>query len=611
MKIKVLAIAPYPGLKDLLQQVSKEDARFEIDIEVADLKKAIPIVASAKAQSYDIIMSRGGTSNVIRERVSTPVVDIPVSGYDILRVLTLVKNSNSKVAVIGFPNICRGAAAVLSVLDFEIPIYSIERAAEVPATLQKAFKHGATLVLGDVVTVSTAQEMGYNGILITSGQESVLEALSEVERIHEVVMKARKNEPLFGHILEHQRTGVLVADSQGVLRYANPAAALLLGYEAGAMAGMSLAGIEPIWERYLEEAALDAALPVRKTKWFNNRQLHIEIIAPGATEDRTFLIYMYPLEEKAKNRFSSNFEVTDRIGTFGQIIGSSVVIRQAIKRAAALAATEKPVWIAGEAGTGKHLFTQAIHSASPHKSDSLYVLPCHQLTDIEQESLLFGSDSEPGLLYAESVGTICLQQIQHVSSQLQQRLLEAIQAGIAPRLIVTSLLPRKTLIKKEEVHPEFAHLFTDSSFVVPPLRDRLEDIGDIARVLIADYNSQHGKQIVGVRQEVLDDDLMQRLWPGNVKQLTIVLETMLAFTTGHYLGPKEAKEGWLKVKDTLQMEASNHNSVINLSGTWDQIERRVLLEILQNEGMNQSKTAKRLGINRSTLWRKLKNMLQN
>lgn len=81
---------------------------------------------------------------------------------------------------------------------------------------------------------------------------------------------------------------------------------------------------------------------------------------------------------------------------------------------------------------------------------------------------------------------------------------------------------------------------------LPPLRERLEDIEEIARVLIANYNSRHGKQIVGIRQEVLEDDLMHKLWPGNIHQLRIVIESMLACTNGHYIGASEAKEGWQK-----------------------------------------------------------------
>ncbi|MFC5653343.1 PrpR N-terminal domain-containing protein [Paenibacillus solisilvae] len=612
MKIKVLAIAPYPGLKGLLESISLEDSRIEMDIEVADLQNAIPIVDGTKGQSYDVILSRGGTSSVIRQHVSTPVVDIPVSGYDILRVLTLVKDSNTKVAIIGFPNICRGAAAVSSLLDFEIPIYSIEHESEAHASLQKAFEHGVKIVLGDAITVRTAEEMGYNGILITSGRESVLEALSEVKRIYDVILKAQENERFFEHILEHHRTGVLALDNRGVIRYANHAASLLLGYDNSVMRGMNLAGIDPAWGRYLEEVSKSDVTSVnkQKTKWFHKRQLKIEIVVPSIAIEHTYLVYMYPQENSVKNPVSSVFEVSDRIATFAQVIGSSFIIQQTIKRAKALAQTDKPIWITGEAGSGKRLFSQAIHSASKQNSDGLYVLPCSTLTETEQESILFGTDIAPGLLYMESVGTICLQEIQHVSQDLQRKLLAAVQAGTHTHLIVTSLLSIKILLKKEEMLKDFVKLFADTSLHLPPLRERLEDIGEIARVLIANYNSRHGKQIVGIRQEVLEEDLLQKLWPGNIHQLKIVLECMLSVTNGNYIGIKEAREGWLKVKETLQTEAASHSVLLNLSGTWEEIEKRVLWEILQNEGMNQSKTANRLGINRSTLWRKLKNMLQ-
>jgi propionate catabolism operon transcriptional regulator len=223
---------------------------------------------------------------------------------------------------------------------------------------------------------------------------------------------------------------------------------------------------------------------------------------------------------------------------------------------------------------------------------------------------LFGNAAAPGLLYVEFTGTVCLQQIQQVSLHLQQKLLAALRAGTRARIIVTSLLPIKNLIKKEEVDKDFARFFVETSLQVPPLRDRLEDIEEMARVIIANYNSQYGEQIVGFRPEVLEDDLMQKIWPGNINQLKLVVEAMLKSTNGHYIGAKEAKEGWMKVKDTLQTEAANHTTLLNLSGKWEEIEQRILWKILQEEGMNQSKAAKRLGINRSTLWRKLKNMLQ-
>ena len=202
MKIKIKGIAPYQGLRDLLIHVVGEDSRFEIDVEIADLEEALPIVLKAEEQNYDVIVSRGGTASFIRQHASIPVVEIPVSGYDILRVLTLVKDSNSSLAIIGFPNICQGAQTVSSLLNFQIPIYSIHHESEVRDTLQKSVHEGAQIVLGDVVTVTIAQEMGLHGILITSGTESIQEMLSDIEQIHKIYKKGHEKKQFFQQILQ-------------------------------------------------------------------------------------------------------------------------------------------------------------------------------------------------------------------------------------------------------------------------------------------------------------------------------------------------------------------------------------------------------------------------
>lgn len=612
MKIKVLAIAPYPGLKELLETIVKDDPRIEMNIEVADLQNALPIVMSTKGDRYDVILSRGGTSTLIRSHVSTPVVDIPVSGYDILRVLTLVKHSNSRVAIIGFPNICRGVAEVSSLLDFDIPIYSVEHAGEVRNALEQAFGHGAQIVLGDVVTVNTAEEMGYNGILITSGRESILEALAEVRRMYDVVNKAQENERLYELILGNHRTGVLAIDDQGEIQYANAAASALLGYDQSVIRGMKLSGIDPAWNKYIDDLnRMGASGEPVPSKRLQRRGMHIEMVAPAEQGELGFryLVYMYPIEQSGVNPALASYEVTERIAAFTQVMGSSSVIRKVVSRAQELATGDSPVWIGGEAGTGKALLAQAIHSASSRRNEPLYMIPCHQLNDQELDALLFGNASYPGLLDKDFAGTVCLTHIEETSQELQGKLLAAIRSGLQARFIVTALLPIKQLLKKELLSPDLADIFNETSLYLPPLRERLEDIDDIARVLIANYNSRFGRQIVGIRRDVLEDQLMNKLWPGNIQQLKLVLEHMLSATVGHYIGMEEAEKGWLQLKETLRTEAARHTATLNLSGTWEEIEQRILLAILQKEGMNQSRTAQRLGINRSTLWRKLKNVL--
>ncbi|BBP92213.1 hypothetical protein BsIDN1_58310 [Bacillus safensis] len=91
MNIKVLGVAPYKGLGDVLIDLAKEEENMTFQLVVGDLRSGVALAEQAEAQGMDIIMSRGGTAALIQKHVNIPVVDIPVSGYDLLRALTLIK----------------------------------------------------------------------------------------------------------------------------------------------------------------------------------------------------------------------------------------------------------------------------------------------------------------------------------------------------------------------------------------------------------------------------------------------------------------------------------------------------------------------------------------
>lgn len=603
MKIKVLAVAPYPGLSDLLKEMSREHPNIEMDIEIADLQEAVPVVKQAEREGIEVIVSRGGTASLIREHVSIPVVDIPVSGYDILRVLTLVKDSNSRVAIIGFPNVCRGAATVSSLIGFEIPIYPIERETEVRTALRKAFKKGAQIVLGDVVTVRTAQEMGYHGILITSGRESIEEAFEEVMRVYEMERKGREKIKLYEAVLSHDPHGILAVDPKGVIQYGNRAAADLLGIEEDELPGNRLNRVSPpLYDLIKNDERIQ-----RKTESvrMHDHGLKVDVVPCSTGSGSKMIFYLKPDDHLSGRALT---HVQARVATFAQIIGSSDEIRQTIKRAKAFAKTDKNIWITGEGGSGRSLFAQAIHSASRRNQVAFFRLSCG-LDEDELEGVLFGTD-EPGLLDSPLAGTIYLEDIWQMSERLQQKLLQKLRNGTRQRIIVSSSVPGMKLVKQERFHKELLFLLGELQLSVPPLRKRAEDIEEIARVLIASHNSQYGKQIVGLRDEVLEQ-LMEYPWPGNLKELENVMEEMLLLTKGHYVGGKEAEAVLERHRSGMNEKDSGKRAEIDLTGSWDEIEQRILLYILREEGMNQSRAAKRLGINRSTLWRKLRNVLQN
>lgn len=588
MKIKVKAIAPYPGLRDLLVKIAGEDNRITIDVEIADLDESLPIVLKAVEQNYDVIVSRGGTASFIRKYVSIPVVDIPVSGYDILRVLTLIKDSNSKLAIIGFPNICQGAVTISSLMDFEIPIYSINHVSEVRTSLEKAIKEGAQIILGDVVTVKIAQEMGHHGILITSGSESILDMISEVKRVHDIYLKGHEKSQYFQHIVHNNPIGTLVIDNEGSIHYMNDSVRQWMGN----------LDVFPSELEFL-----------KKVKGIQNEETHFEYVLVNKKNysvktvpyGENLFIYLSPLTTPNMSELNM-IQLPSQIGSFAQIIGSSHEINKTIKRAKAYASKDKHVWISGEVGTGKSIFAEAIHSASSRNRGRFFHVSCNSISEIMLEKELLGSDTKIGLVQIPSNDTLFIESIDYLSVSLQERLANELLKGTNLRIICSSTISYKNLLKDSDFHQELLYILGEYQLVIPSLRDRVEDIEEISRVLIAHHNSKYGKQFVGVREEVLLR-LMEFTWPGNIKELENIVGEMLALAKGHYIGLEELEIVWERY--TQQDNSSPSYTRIDLQKSWAEIEKNILEEVLKEEGMNQTKTAKRLGISRATLWRKL------
>ncbi|CAG7643123.1 PrpR N-terminal domain-containing protein [Paenibacillus allorhizosphaerae] len=610
MKIRVLAIAPYPGLKDLLVDMAGDDGSIDMDVETADLQEAIPLAQQAERKGYDIIVSRGGTATLIRKHTALPVVDIPVSGYDILRVLTLIKNANSKVAIIGFPNVCHGGAAVSSLLDIDIPAYVVDHESQVEGALREAFRSGVKIVLGDVVTVRTAQEMGYHGILITSGRESVTEALDLVRRVYEVYRRGREQMRFYEQIMAADSRGIVVLDETRTIRYANQAACRPLGTKEDQLQGSSLILSSPSLAGLIKQAEEAMQTEMEQYVHMQERQFRVNAIRHRVDGKQGWLVRLEAVEQWRIDQLNP-VRIPPRVVSFDQLIGSSSALQKTVSRAKKFAASDRSIWISGEKGSGKSMFAQAVHSASKRRDQGFYMIACDEMTDEQTEMLLSGTAHAPGLFEGGFGGTLYLKNADRLTRFAQTKWLHALRRSNNVRLVASSLVPLTKLQHRTEYSVELLTMIAELQLNVPPLRERPEDLEEIVRVMIADYNSESGKQIVGIRDRVLER-LVQYEWPGNIAELENTIQEMLITTRGHYIESGDAAEVLERLErpDGSRVQAESYVQ-IDLSGTFEEIEARILWHVLQEEGLNQSKACKRLGINRTTLWRKANKLFKN
>ena len=139
---RILGIAPYDGMRTAMEQAAQAYPNVEMDIYTGDLEDGQAIVQQMPPNSYDCIISRGGTAALIRQVTDLPVVDIHISVYDVLRTMKLAENYSSLYAIVGFPSITEPAHTLCSLLDFNLDILTVNNAAEVRHPLERLQQGG-------------------------------------------------------------------------------------------------------------------------------------------------------------------------------------------------------------------------------------------------------------------------------------------------------------------------------------------------------------------------------------------------------------------------------------------------------------------------------------
>jgi len=303
---------------------------------------------------------------------------------------------------------------------------------------------------------------------------------------------------------------------------------------------------------------------------------------------------------------------------FDQIIGRSDALAEIFRLIEKIAATNSSVLIQGESGTGKELLARAIHYNGPRADGPFVAINCGALPESLLESELFGyvrgaftgaHANRQGLLRAADGGTLCLDEVGDMPPALQVKLLRALQerevtplGATAPEPFDARVIAATNKNLEEEVA---AHRFRDDlyyrlsviSFTVPPLRERREDIPLLVRYFVGKY-----ARALGAEGQAVSDEAMQRLinydWRGNVRELQNAIERAVTLGDGRVEPehlPQKVREAPVAIRDL--------NGAVE---TLDELERRHILATLARENDDKSRAAALLGIDLSTLYRKLK-----
>lgn len=610
---KMLVIAPYKGLDDLFLEVNKT-AKKNMDVEVGNLYKGVMIAKALENNDYDVIISRGATAKVIREQSKLPVVDLQFSGYDILRTMLLVQGYKGKIGIMSFFNIAQGADVVGTLLGMDVKAYPIHYEEEIETMVKRAKQEGIQMIIGDVITTAVAERYGINSTLITSGREAVIDSIERAEELVFYTKKEQKIRSAYKQVLQKCTEGIIIVDKQAVCLDINEKAEDFLDVNQQSLVG----------EKFNDEIPFvnfKQVLSIGKEESFSNIYLNNNLVD----------IEKYPIKENGhiegaaiiiKDRSTNNASSLDNTITevgvhFSNLITNSIEMDKLVKSAKRLSKSKLPLIIYGEEGTGKKSLAQAIHNEGDYDLQRFHLLNCDSYNSYQIEEVIFGTkgyDGKKSIFEVIDHGTLCIENILSLPLHHQKRLSKCIEEKAIDRgfqkipfdirIIILSSYNLSPQVEKGLLHPELLTHLQGYHLTIPPLRNRKDDLKDLIRTFIGATNGKLGKQIVG-----FEDNIMEKLysyeWPGNVKQLKRTVEQMCFISDGPFVKEEEV----LNVIKGL--EANNELTGISIdltSKTLDQIINEIILHVMEEEDQNQSKVAKRLGINRSTLWRKLKTL---
>ncbi len=418
----------------------------------------------------------------------------------------------------------------------------------------------------------------------------------------------------YSDILDHLFEGVLIIDNEFKIKEINKAASQITGFKKNEAVGKFCFEI-------LKADACTKNCPIKALKEGKEQREIIVNIINKENEEKYIKVKAFPFgdnwieifqditrEYELERRIKKGFKLED-------IITRDKNLLNIISALPKIAKSNVPVLIEGESGVGKEVFATAIKNLSDRKNKPFVKINCAALPDTLLESELFGykkgaftdaKKDKPGLFVQANKGTIFLDEVGEMSQNIQAKLLRVVETGeIIPlgstraekvdvRVISATNKNLSEEVKKGNFREDLFYRLNVVNVKIPPLRERKGDIPLFIDYFIYRLNIVHNKKITGISKDALNL-LLSYNYPGNIRELRNILEYAYIF----------CEKGEIKIDhlpEYIKIESGNKEINQNTK------EKEKILKILEEVKWNKRLAAQKLGINRTTLWRKMKKL---
>ena len=616
-----------------------EKYRDQADIEVVDhaLADALEYAKSLeRTDAVDVFVCAGATGAYLQRNLTAPVVLIRTSGFDMLAALNRAGKAGRKVGILSYRAVSPELqdAQPLFTIDVRQAAYTTLREAQ--AQVKEMAADGCEVIVGSSMVTELAEEAGLTGVLIVS-PNAIREALDDAMAILRGTREDAAKRQRLDTILHHLTDGVLAIDREGRVQSLNPAMAQFLEVKSQWAVGRPISEVAPFipLDDVLHSLTADEGRIIthgNRTIVANMLPLFEDGVPAGAvlTCQETAAVQRTDRRIRSSTRPSS-FTARYRLA---QVIGETPAMRNVVRLAGIYAQTDSTVLVTGESGTGKELCAQGIHNASRRRKGPFVAINCAAFPEALLESELFGYEEgaftgsrkggKPGLFESAHTGSIFLDEIGDMPIGLQTRLLRVLQerevlrlGGTEPTPVDVRILTATHYDLRERIA---AGAFREDLFYrvsilrlhLPPLRERREDIPAIAKRILEDIGRRSGvsrepREIMAL----LGPFMASYAWPGNIRELENVIERAALAAAhlepGEAITPDHLRAVIPELFARAEARMANAKAALpNMKAVSRSAESAHILKALEECGGNVAEASRRLGVSRSTLWRRLK-----
>lgn len=629
-KINMVFIGTYPEVSKIFMELTERHEGISGRSVDASFERAVEAAVSLEPE-LDVILSRGGTAEYIQRAVNIPVVYIPITLFDVAKVIHHLPKDTEKIALVHYRQNILNVQELESLYHFRIYEYLFNDYKDIEGSVRDAYEKGVKVIVGGTVAVRIAQKYGIKGFVVSAGTENVARAIEEALQILAEKKKAQEKNAQLSAAFSSMSEGIVILDAERRVVNYNQRMEYIFHrhYKIGDIPGADILDNDcrRIYEAPDDPRKISA---IRRIGESSFAVTHTPIRTAGEFAGMVSLYEDVTKIQKLEQqiRRENHAKGFTAKHTFADILGESQAIRSAVRMARIYSNVDSAILIEGESGTGKEFFAQSIHNSSERKNGPFVAVNCTAIPENLLESELFGyeagaftgarKEGKQGLFELAHGGTLFLDEIGEISESVQSRLLRVLQEREIMRVGGNKVIPvdvrvisatNRNLWQRSQEGAFRVDLYYRLNVLhlsIPPLRERTGDI----RVLSGAFAQRQGFAIDETFTDTILPELERYYWPGNVRELESVIERyrLLRMMWSQYESPDQRLTALLGMP--FRAESSEPSPLPvpegrNLREMVENMERTVVRRVLEECGNDQTEAARRLGIGKTTLWRKL------